>query len=148
MSTRKKVLIVVAAVVALGATVVAQAPRFHHRARMHAFIARQLDLTEAQKAEAKEIFKEARESAKPLVAQLREGHKAMAEAIKAGTSELELEQLASEQGTLVGKVAGIYAKAFSKFYASLTPEQKQKADKLHEQFKEFRGLRFSRLNHF
>jgi Spy/CpxP family protein refolding chaperone len=144
MSTRKKVLIVVAAVVALGATVVAQAPRFHHRARMHAFIARQLDLTEAQKAEAKEIFKEARESAKPLVAQLREGHKA----IKAGTSELELEQLASEQGTLVGKVAGIYAKAFSKFYASLTPEQKQKADKLHEQFKEFRGLRFSRLNHF
>jgi Spy/CpxP family protein refolding chaperone len=149
MSTRKKVLVVAAIASVLAATVLAQVPHFRHRAGMHALIAGHLDLTDTQKTDAKAIFGAARESARPLVEQLKEGHEAMRDAIKAGSSDQELQALADQQGIMIGQVAGIYAKAFAKFYASLNPEQKEKAEELHDHFKGFRGHGFGgRFRHF
>ena len=148
MSTRKKLIIGAVATLVVAAALLAHAPRFRHRAGMHALIAGYLDLTESQKAEAEAIFKSAHESAEPLVTQLKQGHEALVDAIKTGKSEQELGQLTDQQGALVGKVGGIYATAFARFYATLTPEQREKADELLQQFREFRGHRFGRHGPF
>ena len=95
-----------------------------------------LGLTDAQKQSAKEIFEEARKSAEPLATQLREGRKAVEEAVKANKSDAELERLAAAQGNLTGQIAAVRAKSFAKFCALLTPEQRQKADALHSNMRE------------
>jgi protein CpxP len=94
-------------------------------------MAKELNLTEAQQAQAKAIFDDARAQAQPLHEQLRNGHKAIADAVKANKSDAELQQLADAQGDVMGRLAGIHARAFARFYANLTPEQKAKADELH-----------------
>ena len=149
MSTRKKLFIgMVATLVVVAATLLASGPRFCNRAGMHTLIGGYLDLTESQKAEAEMMFKSAHESAEPFVTQLKQGHEVLVDAIKAGKSEQELGQLTDQQGALVGKVGQIYATAFARFYTTLTPEQKDKAEELHQQFSEFRGHRFGRRWHF
>ncbi len=109
--------------------------------RMQQFLAVSLDLTEAQQAQAKEIFAAARASAAPLVAQLRSGRQEMAAALKANQPDAELDRIASRQGVLLGQLAAIRAKAQAKFYALLTPAQRDKAEKL----KSLRGRRAGRL---
>jgi Spy/CpxP family protein refolding chaperone len=136
MLTRKKVLSLGAAVLAGAGLLAAQAPRFHHGDPSHRLqmLATALDLTDAQKQQAQVIFDAARQQSQPVAAQLKQGHESMAAAIKAGKPESDLDQIAAQQGALVGQLAGIHAKAFSKFYALLTPDQKTKADKLHQEF--------------
>ena len=148
MSTRKKLIIGVVATLVVAATLLAHASRLCHRGGMHTLIAGYLDLTESQKAEAETIFKSAHESAEPFVTQVKQGHEVLVDAIKAGKSEQELGQLTDQQGAVVGKVGKIYATAFARFYTTLTPEQKEKAEDLHQQFREFRGHRFGRRWHF
>jgi Spy/CpxP family protein refolding chaperone len=114
----------------------AEAPRF---GRMQQFLAIYLDLTEAQQAQAKGIFEAARASAAPLAAQLRASREEMAAAVKANQPDAELDRIASRQGALLGQLAAIWAKAQAKFYALLTPAQREKADKL-------RSLRGPRAN--
>jgi protein CpxP len=98
--------------------------------RMQQFLAIYLDLTEAQQAQAKEIFAAARASAAPVAAQLRSGREEMAAAVKANQPDAELERIANRQGVLLGQLAAIRAKAQAKFYALLTPVQREKAEKL------------------
>ena len=115
----------------------AQVPGFHRGERMKQLLATQLELTDAQKIQAKTIFETARQQAEPVVQQLKQGHEAVAAAVKANKSDQEIQQLANAQGALAGQLGGIHAKAMAKFYATLTPEQKDKADKLHECMKGF-----------
>ena len=150
MFTRKNwIQIGVAAALAVG-VVVAQGPGpgmrrgGPHGDRFKEFLATSLGLTDAQKEQAKAIFDAARQSAEPFVAQLKQGHEATREAIKSGKSDQELQQLAERQGALMGQVAAVHTKAFAKFYALLTPEQKEKADKMHEQLRGMMQHRFGR----
>jgi Spy/CpxP family protein refolding chaperone len=92
----------------------------------------ELNLTDAQKAQAKTIFGSAREKSRPLVQQLRTDRQAMREAIKAGDSA-QIRSLAAKTGKTRGELSAIRSEAMSKFYATLTPEQKAKADQLHQQ---------------
>ena len=106
-------------------------------------VADALGLTDAQKEQAKAIFQGAREESQPLAAQLKQNHKAVADAVKTGKSEAEIQQLAQSQGPLLGQLAGIHAKAMAKFYGILTPEQRDKADKMHDQMMQHFGGRFN-----
>ncbi len=108
------------------------------------FVAVYLDLTDAQKAQATGIFDGARAAAEPVVEQLKAGHETMRAAIKAGKSDAELQRIADQQGALMAQLAGSHAKAMAKFYAILTPEQKAKADKLHDLVKSRIGERMGR----
>lgn len=103
-------------------------------------VAHQLNLNETQRQYARDLFKQSRAEAKPLVDQLRAGREQMAAAVKAG-DETQIDQLAQSQAQLKGQVAAIHAKAKAKFYAQLTPDQKTKADALHERMK-------SRIEHW
>ena len=123
----------------------------------HRFEARQrmmeaLNLTPDQKTMAKSIFGQAREASKPVRMELRQNREAMAGAIKAN-NQGEIAKLATERGKLTAKLATNRGDAMAKFYQTLTPAQRAKADEMHaklqarmRQFRnEHRGTRTNSL---
>jgi Spy/CpxP family protein refolding chaperone len=114
--------------------------RGEHRGKGAERMAAFLNLNEAQKVQAKTIFESARQTSAPIRSELKEGRKALAEAVKTGRSDAEIQALADQQGRLMGQVAGIHAKAKAQFYATLSPEQKAKAEELGQRMKDrFKG---------
>jgi protein CpxP len=120
-------------------------PNPNANARPHNFIrqrmarvAQQLNLTDAQKQQAKTIFQQARQTAQPVREQLKQNRQALAEAAKAGNNEAAIQQLSVQQGNLLGQMVAVRTEAFAKFYATLTPEQRTKADQMRQQFQQRR----------
>ncbi|HUI55780.1 MAG TPA: Spy/CpxP family protein refolding chaperone [Bryobacteraceae bacterium] len=97
-----------------------------------------LNLTAAQKQQAKAIHQATRQNAQPLAQQLRQDRQALATAIQAGDSA-KIQQLATEVGNLRGQVLAIRSDGLAKFYALLTPDQKAKAAEFRSQFKQARA---------
>lgn len=102
-------------------------------------LANRLNLTEAQKETAKALFGEARQQSETIVSELKQTHEDLAAAVKAGKGDAELTELANKQGALMGRITAIHARAFSRLYAQLTPEQKIEADRLHDRMKQHFG---------
>ena len=100
-----------------------------HRARM----ARALNLTDAQKAQAKTIFQQARQTAHPVREQLKQNRLALSAAAKAGKSDADVQRLAGERGQLLAKMTTIRTEAFEKFYGTLNPDQRAKLDQMQQQ---------------
>jgi protein CpxP len=100
------------------------------RGQMFDRMAAQLNLTDSQKQQAKSIMQSARESARPISQQIRQNRLALRDAVKAGKSDADIDQLAASSGSLMGQATAIRTKAFAKVYALLTPEQRTKADQL------------------
>jgi periplasmic protein CpxP/Spy len=120
---------------------------FHHpRGAWMMRLANQLDLSEAQKAQAKTIFQDARKQNEPLAAQLKQIHQNAEAAVKAGKSEAELRQIAAGASPLVGQLAGNHLVAQSRFYQILTDAQRAKLDELRSQMKSRFENRHSRHN--
>jgi len=94
-----------------------------------------LNLTDSQKAQARTIFEQAGQSAEPILQDLKENREKLDAAAKASNSEGDIQQLATEQGRLLGQLIGIHTVATAKFYQMLTPEQRAKVDQMHEQQK-------------
>jgi len=141
MSNRKKVLTAAIAVLALtaasGAIWAQMGPRFgpfgmHRGQRMIQFATDYLDLTAAQQAEAKALWQTTHQSNQNAIIQLKQAAEQAREAVKAGKSDAELQQIANSIGPLVSQIAANDLKSMSKFYATLTPDQKAKLDRLHE----------------
>ncbi len=110
-----------------------------------AWLSRRLNLSDAQRAEAKTIFTEARDTAKPVRRQLRENRMALRAAVKADHAG-QIQQLATARGNLMGKMMAIQSEAGAKFYQVLTPEQRTKDDQLHQQFGARIHERFNQRN--
>jgi protein CpxP len=104
-------------------------------------MAARLNLTETQQQQAKTIFENARASSKPLVDQLRQVRQELREAAKANRPAAEIEALAARQGDLRGQLTAIHTQAFASFFATLTPEQKEKAEQLRGERKNWKGRR-------
>lgn len=90
-----------------------------------------LDLTESQKSQSQVIYQDAWKTARPLVEQIRENRKALAEAVKA-TDMGKVRQLADQQGDLTGQWTVLRAGAQAQFCRLLTPEQRNKLDMMKE----------------
>lgn len=105
-------------------------------------MAQQLNLSDAQRAQAKTIFSQARETAKPVREQLKANREALRAAVKADNRS-EIQKLSAVRGNLMGKMMAIHSEAAAKFYQTLTPEQRAKADQLHAQFRQRMHQRFS-----
>lgn len=150
MTFKQKLVVIGGAGLLVTGLVFAQVQAHADRMQNHLqFIANYLNLTDAQKQTAQVIMQDAKTQAEPIVAQLKTGHETMAAAVKAGKSDAELTQIATAQGALMGQLAAVHAKALSKFYAQLTPEQKTKADQLHDHFRGFMQHRFGGMQgHF
>ncbi len=91
------------------------------------YIAKQLNLTEDQKAQLQSIVKQARTEMAALAPQFRDQREAVREAIQKNPDDNTIQDLAAKQGDLAAKLAAISIRARAKFYALLTPEQKEKA---------------------
>ena len=122
----------VAAVAALAAGMAfAQAP---------ARLASALDLTPAQKEQARAIRQQARQNAQPLAKQLKANREALAAAVKAN-DVAQIHSLSAQRGHLQGQLLGIRSEARAKVYATLTPEQKAKADRVRQRLEKRRANR-------
>jgi periplasmic protein CpxP/Spy len=109
--------------------------RHWQRGQMFDRLAAKLNLTEAQRGQAKSIWQSARESSRPIAQQLGQAQVALREAAKSAKPDADIDQLASNAGQLTGQLTAVRAKAFAKFYALLTPEQRATADQLGGHFR-------------
>jgi Spy/CpxP family protein refolding chaperone len=105
--------------------------RMEQRREFHEQMMQELNLTDAQKADAKAIFGKARADAKPVRDEMRQNHEALYAAIKADDTA-KIHSLSAKQGTLMARLMEIRADARARFYAKLTPEQRIKADQMHQ----------------
>jgi len=109
--------------------------RVNRRAAAHARMMQELNLTDAQKAQSKALFRASREKSKPYMQQLRQERQEMTAAVKAGDTA-RIRELAAKQGKTRGELTAIRSETMAKFYSSLTPEQRTKADQIHAQMKQ------------
>jgi periplasmic protein CpxP/Spy len=91
-----------------------------------------LNLTDAQKAQAKAIFQQAKQNAQPLKQQLKQNRAALSASVKAN-DEAQIHSLSLQRGKLEGQMLAIRSEARAKFYAGLTPDQRTKADQMRRQ---------------
>ena len=122
-----------------------QAGRHHFLQQHMARIAQQLNLTDAQKEQAKAIFQQTRQTAQPVRQQLKQNRQALAAAVKAA-NDPQIQNLSQMQGNLMGQMVAIRSQAAAKFYALLTPDQRTKADQLRQQFQQRLHNRWSQRN--
>ena len=103
-------------------------------------VAQYLNLTDAQKEQAKAELQAARNSAQAVRQQLRQVRQDMLQAIRANDTS-GIQQLSAQEGSLKGQLSMSRGEAFAKIYANLTPEQRAKADQLPAHFRQVRQRR-------
>ena len=105
----------------------------HHAQRDHRFGREMaaLNLTDAQKAQAKAAFEQARQSAQPIRKQLMETRKSLRAAVQAGNTE-QIQQLSASEGNEIAQLTAIRSAAMAKVVNTLTPEQKTKLTALEQ----------------
>jgi periplasmic protein CpxP/Spy len=96
-----------------------------HGHPMLARMARNLNLSDAQRQQARGIFQGLRTQTQPIRAQLQQGRLALVNAAVAGKSADDLNQLAQAEAPQLAQLAALRAQAMGQFYAILTPAQQQ-----------------------
>ena len=131
--------IVVALVLAAGAITAVCAARAGGHGNMMfgrhmGWIARKLDLTDAQKTQIQSLIQAERPNFQPLVKQLAANHQQMLVATRGGNfDEAQVNILANQQAQTLAQLMVIRERVISKVYNTvLTPDQKTKADALRQ----------------
>jgi len=107
-----------------------------HGRGMYSAIFRQLNLTDEQKAQMKQIHQSSYERTRSLRQELRAKMQPLWQANQSGTfNEALAKQTLTETAGLRAKLMGEHFKARQEMMAVLTPEQKTKLAQLREQFK-------------
>lgn len=145
---KKIILIAAAAILVVGGSIFVFAQKASHKdehkfgGRGHhgggpAMMLRGLDLTDEQKAQVKEIVEASRTNVEPLMTQLRDGHKKIAELGTDGKfDQATVETVANEQAAVMAKLIVEKEKAKAQVFALLTDEQKAKAAEKRAKFGE------------
>jgi periplasmic protein CpxP/Spy len=116
--------------------------RGHHGRGMRGAIFRELNLTDEQKAQMKQIRQSYRERAQPLRQELRAKTQGLRQANQGGAfNEALVTQTLTETAPLRAKLMGESFKLRQEMMALLTPEQKAKIEQMSEQFKARRAER-------
>jgi Spy/CpxP family protein refolding chaperone len=121
-------------------TTATPAPGQGLKARLQKGLIKALDLTDAQKQQAKTILQATKQQAQPLAQQLKAGRQALSEAVQAGDTA-RIQQVAAEVGNLQGQVLAIRSAGMAKFLAILTPDQKAKALEFRQKVQQVLGAR-------
>ena len=103
----------------------------HGRGEMFGRMGADLNLTDTQKQQMRSIFMSSHQAAQTVDDQIKQNRDALAAAVKSGAPETEIDRLSASLGPLMAQSTSIHTKAFAKFYATLTQEQK---DKLGDRF--------------
>lgn len=114
--------------------------RGHHRGFGQGRLFEKLNLTDAQKAQMKQISQSSRERSKPLHQELRAKEQELRQASEGSTfNEALATQKLTEMASLRAKLMGEQFKLRQEMQAVLTPEQKAQFEQQREQFKSKRG---------
>jgi Spy/CpxP family protein refolding chaperone len=116
-----------------------------HRHDGGARLARYLNLTPAQRAQAKAEFQAAHQSAQPIRRQLKQVRLAMFQAVRANDTA-KIDQLSAQEAGLKGQISAMRHEAFAKLYSTLNPEQRAKADRLPAHLRQMRQRRIESQN--
>ncbi len=108
---------------------------WHGRHGRMAYMARELNLTDAQKAEVKQIFQANKASGPPLMQQMAANKKAMLEATANGAyDQAKIQQLANQQAQLMSQLIVQKQAIRHQIYNQvLTADQRTKAEELRAQ---------------
>ncbi len=94
-------------------------------------IARELNLTEAQKTQVKALFEAGQNTMAPLHQKMDEVHKQLESATENGQfDEAQVRALASQQAQLMAEMIVEHERMKSKIFSLLTPEQRTKATEM------------------
>jgi Spy/CpxP family protein refolding chaperone len=104
-----------------------QQQKSQQRAHPGRRMAKYLNMSADQRAQARQILAGAKQEATPLRLQMQQNRKALADAIKSG-NDAQIDQITKAEAPVKAQLAAIHAHAMEKIYATLTPEQKAKAD--------------------
>ena len=97
-----------------------------------------LNLTDAQKQQAKTIREATKQQAQPVAQQLKQERQSLNAAIQAGDSA-KIQQISATVGNLQGQVLAIRSGGRAQFFALLTPDQKAKAADFRQKVKQVLG---------
>lgn len=103
-------------------------------------MARYLNLTPAQQAQAKAEFQAVRQSTMPIRQQLKQIHAGLFQAVRANDTA-RIDQLSAQAANLKGQISAMRNEARAKLYTMLTPEQRAKADQLPAHLRQMRQRR-------
>ncbi len=105
---------------------------WHGRHGRMAYMARELNLTDAQKAQVKQIFQANKATGLPLMQQMAANKKAMLEATVNGSyDQAKIQQLANQQAQLMSQLIVQKQAIRHQIYTQvLTPDQRAKAEEL------------------
>jgi hypothetical protein len=95
-------------------------------------------MTPQQKDQAQTAISEARQSAKPIREELMNTDKALETAVRSNQTA-EIQRLSTTEGQEIGQLLAIRSSTVAKVYETLTPDQRNKADALHQLME--RGVR-------
>ncbi|HWS99632.1 MAG TPA: Spy/CpxP family protein refolding chaperone [Pyrinomonadaceae bacterium] len=108
--------------------------------RVFARVASELKLTDAQQTEIKQIVGYELAGARPLFEKLKENRKQLREADAGGQfDEARVRAIAAEQGQTLSELIVARERAKAKILGILTPEQRERANELLEQFESRRN---------
>jgi Spy/CpxP family protein refolding chaperone len=94
------------------------------------FLAAYLGLSTAQADQAKPLFNAERDAIANLFTSMKQAQDALGAAEKSNQPDSEIDRLAGVLGAVQGQVAAAHSKTFTRFRMLLTPDQKDKLDKL------------------
>lgn len=108
------------------------------RSRVRQRMLQALNLTDAQKQQAKAIFQATRAQAQPLAQQLKQARQTLEAAVQAD-NEAAIPQAATAVANLQGQVLTVRAQGMARFVALLTPDQKAKAQEFLQKARQVLG---------
>jgi Spy/CpxP family protein refolding chaperone len=137
-----KTLVIALAVILTGAGAVAVSQTVKRAHAMHefgfgghmmGFMADYLDLTDAQRAQAKEIMAKEKSAMRPLMQQLAQSHQQLRQLEESATfDEAKVRTLASQNTQLMTELIVQKARIKNELFQVLTPEQKAKMAKFED----------------
>lgn len=139
--------IVLAVAAGLTASVFAQEPgrAFGHRhGGMLKHMTQQLNLTEAQQTQIKNIMADSRTRIKPLMQQLRQNEQAANANVTGSFDETQARAFAGKQAQIMSNLIVERQRTKSQIYSVLTPDQRQKALQLMQQHEQRRQERLQK----
>ena len=102
-------------------------------------VLKNLDLTDAQKAQVKTIMQQAKSAAQPLQTQVQAIRQAFQAAIKGDASQIS--NLSVRAGQIDGQLMAIRGQAQAGIYSLLTPEQKAKLERMEQRLRQMQKRR-------
>jgi Spy/CpxP family protein refolding chaperone len=96
------------------------------KAQIEKRLIKALDLTDAQKQQAKTILQATKQQAQPLAQQAQQDRQALSAAVQAGDTA-KIQAISTELGTVQGQLLAVRSQGRAQLFALLTPDQKAKA---------------------